>query len=249
MDKRNLKWITWSFVGVTVIIVALMLGNTLRRTSHITLPKTEESSSQTSDIPGVSGDVLTVVEVTPETVQAAIATLTRPTNYRRTVTVEQFWEGGSGAYETTVMVNGAWTRIDRSMPDGRIRHTITGDENVYIWYNHEDEVYSTAAGNISADNEQTIPTYEDILELPVEMIVAADYRMISDIDCIYVETAEDTAGYVLRYWVSVDTGLLTVAEKLLEGEPVYRMASLSVEQGITTEMDFTLPDGTVLIES
>ena len=147
------------------------------------------------------------------------------------------------------MVNGAWTRIDRSMPDGRIRHTITGDENVYIWYNHEDEVYSTAAGNISADNEQTIPTYEDILELPVEMIVAADYRMISDIDCIYVETAEDTAGYVLRYWVSVDTGLLTVAEKLLEEEPVYRMASLSVEQGITMEMDFTLPDGTVLIES
>lgn len=247
MDKRNLNWITWGFVGVTVLIIALMLGSTLRRTSHITLPETSESSGQASDVPSASGGALTVVEVAPDTVQAAIATLSRPQNYCRTVTVEQFWDGGSGAYETSVTVNGPWTRIDRTMPDGRVRHTIIGEENVYIWYNYETDVYTAPVGEFSADNEQTIPTYEDILELPTETIAVADFRTISDVDCIYVETTSDSAGYVLRYWVSVDTGLLTVAEKLQKEEPVYRMASLIVDQATSTETEFVLPDGTHLL--
>ena len=230
-----------------MLIVALMLSTTLRRTSHITLPGTEQTPGQTSDGPAVSGDALTVVEVAPDTVQSAIATLSRPETYRRTVTVEQFWDGGSGAYETTVTVNGTWTRTDRTMPDGQVRHTILGEENVYIWYNQEQDVYTAPAGTFSADNEQTIPTYEDILELPVETIAIADFRTISNVNCIYVETAMDDAGYVMRYWVSVDTGLLTVAERLMGEEPVYRMASLAADQGSETESAFLLPDGTNLL--
>ena len=248
MDKRNLKWITWSFVGVTVVIVAMMLGSTLRRTSHVTLPQAGINSGQITENPEDSGDALTVIEVEPETVQAAISTLNRPENYSRTVTVEQFWDNGSAAYETDVAVYGGWTRVDRTMPDGRIRHTITGEEKVYVWYNHEDTVYTGAAGVVMADHEQTIPTYEDVLELPVEMIATADYRMISDVDCIYVETYPDASDYVLRYWISVDTGLLTVAEKLVNEKPVYRMAALAVELMPPDTAEFTLPDGTELIE-
>lgn len=248
MDKRNLKWITWGFVAVTVLIVALMLSTTLRRTSHITLPGTEQSPDQTVDDPAVPGDALTVVEVAPETVQSAIATLDRPERYRRTVTVEQFWDGGSGAYETTVTVSGPWTRTDRTMPDGQVRHTILGEAAVYIWYNQERNVYTAPAGTFSADNEQTIPTYEDILLLPVEEIAVADFRTISDVDCIYVETTANEAGAVMRYWVSVDTGLLTVAEKVMEEEPLYRMASLTADQGADVESEFVLPDGTNLLQ-
>lgn len=69
--------------------------------------------------------------------------------------------------------------------------------------------------------EQAIPTYEEILALPPETITQADYRTVSDVRCIYVETAEDEWGYTQRYWVSVDTGLLVVAERLYDGEPVY----------------------------
>ena len=224
----------------------MMLGSTLRRTTYVTLPPAGDTSGQIIEEPGEPGDALTVVEVEPDTVQAAISTLHRPENYSRVVTVEQFWDNGSAAYETDVSVYGQWTRTDRTMPDGRIRHTVTGDEAVYVWYNHEDAVYTTAAGVVTADQEQTIPTYEDVLELPVEMIAAADYRMISDVDCIYVETHPDASGYILRYWISLDTGLLTVAEKLLDEEPVYRMAALSVELMPPDPAEFTLPDGTVL---
>ena len=38
-------------------------------------------------------------------------------------------------------------------------------------------------------------------------------------------------------------------EKLLGEEPVYRMASLTVDESSSTEMDFILPDGTMLLNN
>ena len=156
--------------------------------------------------------------------------------------MEQFWSTGSGSYETTVTVSGGWTRMDRTMPDGRVRHSIIGPEETCVWYNNEAEIYRSAVGAVSADNEQCIPTYEDILDLPVEAISTADYRVLSDIRCIYVEAAEEDSQ--LCYWVSVDTGLLVAAEKLLDGQRVYRMEALTVDQTEPAATEFTLPDGT-----
>lgn len=245
MDKGWRNRVTVVFLAVTVLTIALMLGGTLHRTSRITLPSGEQTPGQ----PAATGDVLEVVEVTPETVQTAIATLSRPREYRRTVTVEQIWADGSGTYETAVAVSGEWTRTDRSLPGGRVRHALTDGETTHIWYDRETRVRTVPASGISADDEQTIPTYEDILELSADSIVLADYRVISDVNCIYVETAADEDGYVLRYWVDVNTGLLAVSERLLEGEPIYRMAALTLEQTPLSAEDFTLPDGTVLLET
>ena len=75
----------------------------------------------------------------------------------------------------------------------------------------------------------------------------ADYRAISGVNCIYVETAENADGYVERYWVGVDTGLLMAAERLVDEEPVYRMAALTVDMTAPTAADFTLPDGRILV--
>lgn len=247
MDKRNLNWITWGFIIVTVLIVGLMLMNILHQPEHITLPDTVMPADQAAEDSATGGNALTVVEVTPKTVQMAISTLARPETYRRTVSVEQFWGTGSGSYEMMVTAYSPWTRIDRFMPDGRVRHSIMKTDTVYVWYNNETEVYAAPAGDISADNEQTIPTYEDILELSVESISAADYRRLSDVECIYVEASDDL--YVLRYWVSVDSGLLVAAEKLLDEEVVYRMEALTVDQWEPTAAEFTLPDGTILIET
>ena len=248
MEKQKLKWLTWGIVIFMVLAVGLMLSGTLRRTAHIVLPEPGATAEQDSESIGTADDALTVIEITPSTVQAAVETLSRPETYRRTVTVEQLWGGGAGSYEVTVTVNGPWTRTDRTMPDGRARHTVTGPEHVYVWYNNEKNVYSGPVGGVSADVEQSIPTYEDILELPAEQIAAADYRTVSDVHCIYVETAEDEAGYVLRYWVSVDTGLLVMAEKLENGSTVYRMAALTADQTTATEGSFTLPDGSSVLE-
>lgn len=244
--KRTQKLVTWGIVILVVLVVLLMLVSNLRRTSRVVLPDTSASTENGGDLPA-EGGALTVVEVTPETVQAAIETLHRPEAYSRTVTVEYLWTGGSGTIELSTAVSAPWTRVDRTLPDGQVRHSITDGETTYIWYNGESEVYTGPAGAISADAEETIPTYEDVLALPQDHIVQADYRVVSDVRCIYAETAEDAWGYAQRYWVSVDTGLLVVAERLQKGETVYRMAALEADQTAPPAETFTLPDGTALL--
>lgn len=249
MDKRKMSKISAGLAVLLVLLIALLMSTSLRRTAHITLPSETEAPGQTpGDVPG-DGTASEQVRVTPETVQTAIATLSRPVSYRRTVAVEQFWSGGSSSVTTTVSVSGDYTRMDRTLVDGRVRHTITNGESTYIWYNEEKTLFSGPAAGITADVEQSIPTYELILDLPVENIAEADYRALADgVNCIYVETTEDLDGYLLRCWVSVDTGLLSAAEREKDGSVVYRMASLAVDTVQPTTADFTLPDGTKLLD-
>lgn len=249
MDKRKLNRITAVFLTLLVLVVAFMLSGSFRRTTRVVLPQESQQGGQIPGFPGDSTDTLTVVAVAPDTVQAAIETLVRPEQYRQTVSVQQFWSGGNGTTETTAAVLAPWSRLDRQLADSRQRHILTNGETTYIWYNSEQSALRLPTGSITADMEQSIPTYEDVLQLPVETISAADYRTIGDqVSCIYVETAADASGYTLRYWVSVDTGLLVAAEKLSGQETVYRMWQTDIDLAPVFTEEFTLPDGTVLAE-
>lgn len=247
MDRRNLNRIITLLLTAVIVLVALMLTGSLHRPARIVLPAETATPGQPSDSPEDASGTLTQVAVTPLTVQTAIETLARPELYRRTLSVQQLWTGGSGTWETTVTVMQPWTRTDRTLTDGRIRHTVTDGESTYIWHNSETDMLTVPAGVITPDAEQSIPTYEDILLLPAEEIVAADYRTIGDqVNCICVETREDDYGYALRYWVSVDTGLLVAAEKLQNDETTYRMWETAIDLSPVLSDEFTLPDGTKL---
>lgn len=249
MKKRKIgKFTAIGFAVLILLVVAILLSNGLRRSSRIVLPDTTQPAEDPSASEGGGGTAVIPVTVTPQTVQLAIESLHRPASYRRTITAERLWSGGSGTTRTTVAVSGGWTRTDAA-PDGQqVRHTLTDGQTTYIWYGSQSEVYRCAAGDISADEEQGIPTYEDVLALPVSQIEKADYRSLSGVNCIYVETGEDDDGYVMRYWVSVNTGLLAAAEWLQNGTTIYRMGAPSLDASGPTAADFTLPDGTVLTE-
>lgn len=226
---------------VMAALLILTLRHSLRRTVYLTLPETAEEPSIEDP---VGEDRLTLLEITPETVQAAVATLERPEAYTRTFLVTRYWSSGSGTDTIQVAVRRPWTRVDRILPDGRIRHSLTDGADTWIWYDAELNAWRTPAGDIDADDEQHIPTYEDVLDLPPERIVRADYRVLSDENCIYVETEEED-GRSGRYWISVETGLLSAAERLAGGETVYRMESLAVNWEDPDPLSFLLPDGTV----
>ena len=93
--KRTQKLVTWGIVILVVLVVLLMLMSNLRRSSRVVLPDTGSAAESDENLPS-GGDALTVVEVSPETVQAAVATLRRPESYSRSITVEYLWDGGSG---------------------------------------------------------------------------------------------------------------------------------------------------------
>ena len=245
MGKQKMTPLGIACVLLVLLVVAFMVRGSLREPEKIVLPP-EPSTAEPSG-PIVDGEAVDRVEIRPDTVQSAIEALVRPSIYTRTITVERYWSGGSGVSVVTAAAADGWLRLDVTGADGQIRHVITGGDSVYIWYGSNRKVY-TGVSALSQDAEQGILTYEDILALPLERIAAADYRAIEGVNCIYVETSPDEAGYIERYWVSVSSGLLAAAERECNGEVVYRMAALTVSYDGVDAEDFTLPDGTVLYE-
>ena len=81
------------------------------------------------------------------------------------------------------------------------------------------------------------------------------YDLIEQIDNLSVagiwDIKEERREYarsrqIQRFWVSVDSGLLVQAEKLLGEELVYRMSALQLELEEAGAAKFVLPDGTAL---
>ncbi|MBQ6205519.1 MAG: hypothetical protein IJK52_00400 [Oscillospiraceae bacterium] len=237
----------WLAIGLLCFVtLALSLGARLifRRTAYITLPDSV-GLTWSGGRDGAGGlTAASALEVTPDTAQAVIATLSRPTRYRREITVRRTWSGGSRDATLTATVSAPWTRVDRELPGGGVRHAVTNGATTYIWYDDGPNVVKVPAGIISADNEQIIPTYEDVLRLPRERIALADYHRIeSGADCIYVETTQEDSVKE-RYWIGVSTGLLVAAERLVDGNSVYWMEAGEPEAAPSDA--FVLPDGTKL---
>lgn len=217
-----------------------------------------------SSTPGASGEDdaahggILEIRVTPETVQNVIETLQRPENYARVITVEMDTGGERvGSFTADVLVDGAWTdiRLEQAFqPMGR-QYTIVyldserGEGTLYRWYDNSDEVKSWPVGKEGADLAQHIPTYEDVLELEPDDIVDANFISRDGVPCIYVETRVDELGYLERFWISTDNGLLMAAETESDGRIVMQMSSTEAEvlqAAQEEEGRFTLPDGTVL---
>ena len=253
MEKGNKMVLALLITVVILVAVFSSFGLNLFSggTPEVVLPTISPSGAGDpvqSGEPGGSGDL--VVEVTPQNVQSVVATLARPESYYREVTLETFWgESASAAVTAQVWVDKGYTRIDTALSTGMVEHTIIGDGRRYRWYDNEREWFETDAGEKDADLMQRIPTYEDILALDPAAITAAGYGEKGDLDCVYVEVADEELGYLERYWVSVERGLLVAAETLKGERTVMRVSAYSVEIPVRSGNVFTLPDGTVLHRS
>lgn len=203
------------------------------------------TGGETSDDPFAD---LVQVDVTPETVQNVIATLSRYSSYRRTVTVEFFsGETSIGGLTASVAVDGGWTRADVQDHGGMVEHTIIGEDTRWLWFGENAAYVRTPAAQGASDLVQRIPTYEDVLALDRKSITAAAYERRGDLPCIYVEVLQPELDYLERFWVSVESGLLVSSETWKNGEMVYRMSAYEVESPLSDgTQSFTLPDGEVL---
>lgn len=243
--KRGSSLVGLAFAVLILLVVAFLVRLTMHRPPEVKLPELSDIAGSGAAAPDGTQEAIRRVEVTPGTVQRVIERLDRPDNYARTVVIERLWADGSG--ETTIRVRAAdgWTRVDSAEDGTEERHVVTGEGKSWIWYGEGGRVYSGAAA-LTADEEQGIPTYEAILALPVDAIVAADYRALEGVECVYVETAEDGYGYAQRFWVGAESGLLVAAERVSGGEVVYRMTGLELTRDSVTSDAFRLPDGETL---
>jgi len=238
------------------ILIALILAaaviysftfNLFQETPSVGLAGPGDASQSGDQDPSLPGDTAILVEVTPETVQNVIATLTRYRSYSRMIQVEYLNGGGvAGSLSVSTAVDNGWTKVELTGPSG-VEHTIIGENNCYRWYNDEKEYVVLSMSEGSDDLAQRLPTYETVLQLDPNIITAAGYESRGGISSIYVETEDKELGYLERYWISVESGLLVSAETLKNGEPIYRMTAYEVESPLSDAEDrFMLPDGTRL---
>lgn len=258
MERKNKLILFLLIVLVMGGAMLLGFGLTLFGTTEaeIVLPTPISSDPNGGEEGPDASGLVQSVRVTPETVQNVIATLERPENYARTVTVELSTGGDrSGIYTASVLVDGAWTSVwlDHDFqPMGQQRTIVycdpeTGEGTLYRWYGSGGEVVSWPAKRGEEDLAQHIPTYEDVLELDPEDITDAGFVIRDSVPCIYVEVEVVALDYLERYWVSTENGLLVAAETSNNGVAVIRMRSTEAEVLQTADEDrFTLPDGTVL---
>ena len=247
MDPKNRLLIA---IAVTVLIVVAMFTSFGRslfvlNTPSVELPSGTSSSTggDTSSDSHSSSDSYHLVSITPETVQNVIEkTLVRSDSYYRELTIETFWEGGSSHIPVQVWVNEGWTHTRLVLNSGLVRHNLVGKDTLYYWYEGSSQWLSVPADGRTADLSQHIPSYETVLNWDTEDITAADYQLRGETPCIYVEVASPE-GYLARYWIGVDSGLLVYAEEEQDGQLTYRMTA-SNPIACPSDASFLLPDGT-----
>ena len=235
-------------VLIALIVVLAVFGSFAysiysAQTSGITLPSLQPDSS--TDSP--AGQHAQRVEVTTGTVQAVIASLDRADSYYRPLTVQTFWDGGSSVTSVQTWVDGGCTYSRVVQPSGSVRYSLSDGTALYYWYSGSSAYMTAPANSLNADLAQRIPTYEDVLDLPPDLIRSAGYSAYGDHPCVYAETEADELGYLERYWVSVESGLLVAFEAEKDGQIVLSVnATYPITAPCPSNVRFALPDGTVL---
>ena len=249
MDSKNRLAIA---IAITCLIVVAMFASFGRSLFLVNIPSVSlaqlnEDTSDGSDS-SVQGqdDQFWQVDVTPETVQSIVASLSRPESYYRELTVETLWSDGSHSTSVQFWQDGGWSHTRQILPSGAVRHDLPGEDTPYYWYEGSERYRSFPADEYSADLTQHIPTYEDVLDLDKDTITQTGYERRDVWPCVYLQVqVSDTV--VERYWISTDTGLLVSAEREQNGQLVYRMTAYTqVQTPCPTTASFALPDGTEL---
>lgn len=219
---------------ILVVLAIRMAPSGSVDTPEVILPPEPTQSEDPAD----SGDKTDSAElrVTPDTVQAVVATLSRPDGYSRTLTVTRYWSGGKREETINVWVRGESTRISIG-EEGEKNILLSGGEK-WIWYSDASEVYKGTALEGEADEYQTIPTYETLLLLDKKSIGSAGYAELLGQECVFADTYAEN-GDTCRMWISVKTGLLVGCEIYSGEELVYEMKS--------TEPDISTPDESIFL--
>ena len=251
MSTKRILGVTAFSVLFIIALVGVMLLSLYFRSDNdaLQLPETSASPERTG---AGEPDALSRVEVSRDTIQSVIRTLSRPEAYARGVVIESFWEGGRVEYIINVTVADGVTSIRSLSSVGVDKNIIVTRDSLYIWYQGDRTPYAGAAdsagdGSRTADEYQKLITYEDILTLDKNTIYDAGYTEFGGEECVYVEYLSPRLGYTMKCYISIELGLITGAVEYDEaGAVIYKMTAGECVVGEADLSAFTLPDGTIV---
>ena len=186
--------------------------------------------------------------VSPDNVREVIKVLSRAESYHRVLKAESFWSGGSAEYSIETWAGPEGVRVvSRRTGEDEAKNFLLLGTTLYVWYGNERNYYKTEVGGLVGDAEhladefQMIPTYEDVLALKKSDIADAGYAVLDGTRYIFVKTVKDSLGNEDSFYISLETGLLEMAETVNNGETVYRMETESTELELPASSVFALP--------
>lgn len=240
-----------AIVIAIAVIVALNYTGYNSKLQNISLAPNVRADNQGSgdEIKDENNDVVQYLEITPDNVQNVVSTIARAENYYCTMNIVNYWDEGQSVYQVESWVSNEVTRIIINREDRKeeSKNFLIKDNVVYVWYGSERNVYSTTISETLsgesnfADELSMIPTYEDVIKLKKGDIANAGYVVYDDTRYINIETAENELGYKDKYYISLETGLLTAAETTDNEKVVYRMLMLSMDTTSISEEIFAIP--------
>lgn len=259
MDRKNSS-ILVLLLAITIVGGVLasfgipFLSEGIPKISTPDVSQSQGLSDSSLEAGGANAGFLSV-EVTKTTVQYIIQSLQRQDSYYRELTFELFSEGGDSEQGSIFNIK-AWTDGDCTMTtesssSGLTQHIIVNEGKRYVWYGNDQRYRETPAEKKESDLAQRILTYEDVIDLPTENIVDAGHDMKDGKYCIWVEYSEESVGYLERYWIEIESGLLVAAEtrNKEDGRLIQRLTETHYEAPINQQVKFILPDGTILHET
>lgn len=207
MKNRN----AFFYIIIVLVLLAVVgLVFFLAPGSTPDTPAVRLPSPAPTESAGSAGDesAAGVLSVTTDTVQTVLATLTRAESYSRTLTVRDFWSGGSRGRKIDVYALPGALRLDVAADGSPTEHVLLRDGQKWLWYDGADDVYTGSAADRDADLFQTVLTYEDVLSAPARDILDAGYTDFNGTYCIFVRWRYGTMGYESECYIDPATGLL-----------------------------------------
>jgi len=247
--------LTIAIAGALLIVAAIgamLLSSYIGRDSEaVRLPDTPTSTERPNT---PTPDALDRVEVTRDTVQAVVSTLSRPEAYSRELVIESLWDGGLATHAISVTVSGGVTSLSTSPPPGIEKRIIVTPDTLYIWYTGDrtpfiGDIGAAGDAHRTSDEWQMLATYEDIIGLDSSDITDAGYTEYNGEYCVYAVYTTRLLGHSRVYYISSELGLVIAAKEFdSKGTLIYTMAAGECRIGEADPGAFTLPDGTVLID-
>ena len=226
-----------------VLVVAYVLFGPGEDTPEVTLPAAQDSGGNIHASDELGLGKYTAADITPETVQAVIATLARAESYSRIVTVETFWDSGSSAIRLDCYVREGDSHIVAT-GDGSIRNVLILADLIYIWYGDSARHYmGSAVGDRPEiiDEFSGILTYEELLSLDTGLISEAGYVNYAGEGCVFAKYTAGDFGYTTEIYVSISTGLLMGAQRYDGKTKIYSMSSDTPVLEVPVDSWFDLP--------
>lgn len=251
MEERNnnraIVAVSLSLIFVVVLLIILFLLSPDDKQEGIVLPDhTGESvSAQAPPTEANSG----FVQITTENVFQALQGMQRPEYYHQLYTVSVGNETRQIIRSVELWNNGQLLHAEIS--DARqIKSILTDGTDVWMWYEHDlKPVCITLTETLSVEDLLGLPAFDYLETLKNGTIVTAEYQ-VSEQDqqqSVYVCVQNDR-NCSNRYWIDLETGLLSCADTLEQSIQVYRV--MQQEFSMLAQGDeafsgrFCLPDGT-----